>query len=59
MAKYMILIYEQEAPYAAMDAAGEQQVMEAHMRFYGQVGELGGRHRHRAPQASPGCGRNA
>jgi hypothetical protein len=42
MAKYMILIYEQEAPYAAMDAGGEQQVMEAHMRFYGQVGELGG-----------------
>jgi hypothetical protein len=42
MAKYMILIYEQEAPYAAMDEAARQEVFDAHGRFYSQVGELGG-----------------
>jgi hypothetical protein len=42
MAQYMILIYEQEAPYATMNAEEEQRIMDAHMRFYGQVGELGG-----------------
>jgi hypothetical protein len=42
MAKYLILIYEREEPYAAMDDAGRQQVYEAHGRFAGQVGELGG-----------------
>jgi hypothetical protein len=38
----MILIYEQEAPYATMDEAGRRQVFEAHGRFAGQVAELGG-----------------
>jgi hypothetical protein len=42
MAKYMILIYEREEPYATLDEAGIQQVYEAHGRFAGQVGELGG-----------------
>jgi hypothetical protein len=42
MAKYMILIYEREEPYATLDEAGVQQVFEAHGRFAGQVGELGG-----------------
>jgi len=42
MAQYLILVYEQEAPYAEMDAAGHQAVLEAHGRFAGQVSELGG-----------------
>jgi hypothetical protein len=42
MTKYMILIYEREEPYATMDQAGVQEVFEAHGRFAGQVGELGG-----------------
>jgi hypothetical protein len=42
MTQYMILIYEQEAPYAEMDAGGHQEVFAAHGRFAGQVGELGG-----------------
>jgi hypothetical protein len=42
MAKYMILIYENEKSYA--DAAPEtwQQVGQAHTRFAAQVGEKGG-----------------
>ncbi|HXW45674.1 MAG TPA: YciI family protein [Streptosporangiaceae bacterium] len=40
--QYLILIYEQEAPYAEMDEAGRQAVFAAHGRFAGQVGELGG-----------------
>jgi hypothetical protein len=39
MAKYMILIYEQEAPYMDMDEAEQQQILDAHMTFIGQVGE--------------------
>jgi hypothetical protein len=41
MAKYLILIYENESRYAEATPAVLQQVMEAHNRFAGQVGELG------------------
>ena len=43
MAKYAILIYEAESGYASGDQALFQQVMEAHNRFAGQVGERGGK----------------
>jgi hypothetical protein len=43
MTQYMILIYEEEAPFAAMDEAEQRQVLEAHGRFAGQVAELGGK----------------
>jgi hypothetical protein len=42
MAEYMILIYEQEKPYQDMDEAAVRRVLEAHMRFQDQIGELGG-----------------
>jgi hypothetical protein len=42
MAEYMILIYEQEKPYQDMDEAESRQILESHMRFQGQVAELGG-----------------
>ncbi len=43
MSEYVILIYENEASY--VDAAPEvwQTAMDAHNRFAGQVGELGGK----------------
>jgi hypothetical protein len=41
MTQYLILIYENEAAYFDMDEAGVRQVMEAHTRFAGQVGEHG------------------
>jgi hypothetical protein len=43
MAQYMILIYEQEKPYQDLDQATEQQIIDMHTRFFGQVGELGGK----------------
>ncbi|WP_432973104.1 YciI family protein [Dactylosporangium sp. CA-233914] len=42
MAQYLILIYEDEAGYAEADPGLLQEVMDAHNRFAGQVGELGG-----------------
>jgi hypothetical protein len=42
MAKYMILIYEDEKGYADASPDVFQSVMEAHTRFAGQVGEKGG-----------------
>jgi len=42
MTRYMILIYEDENQYATLDAAGLQEVFEAHNRFAGQVADLGG-----------------
>lgn len=42
MAEYMILIYEQEKPYQDMDEAQGRQILDSHMRFIGQIGELGG-----------------
>ncbi len=42
MAEYMILIYEQEKPYQDMDAAEGRQILDSHMRFIGQISELGG-----------------
>lgn len=41
MAKYAILIYEAESGYASGDQQLFQEVMEAHGRFAGQVGEKG------------------
>jgi hypothetical protein len=43
MAEYLVLIYEDESAY--IDPAPEvlQQVMDAHTRFAGQVGEKGGK----------------
>jgi hypothetical protein len=41
MAKYLILIYENESSYASATPEVWQQVMEAHNRFAAQVGELG------------------
>ncbi|MGE5132164.1 MAG: YciI family protein [Gemmatimonadota bacterium] len=43
MAEYLILIYENETAYASGDQAVWQQAMEAHTRFAGQVGEVGGK----------------
>ena len=43
MAEYLILIYENETAYASGDAAVWQQAMDAHNRFAGQVGEVGGK----------------
>lgn len=43
MAQYAILIYEAESGYASGDQQLFQQVMEAHARFAGQVGERGGK----------------
>ncbi|HEX9064753.1 MAG TPA: YciI family protein [Streptosporangiaceae bacterium] len=43
MAKYAILIYEAESGYASGDQQLFQDVMEAHNRFAGQVGEKGGK----------------
>ncbi|WP_433076369.1 YciI family protein [Dactylosporangium sp. CA-052675] len=42
MSQYLILIYEDEAGYATGDQQLFQEVMDAHNRFAGQVGELGG-----------------
>jgi hypothetical protein len=42
MAKYLILIYENESGYAEATPEVIQQVMEAHNRFAEQVGENGG-----------------
>ncbi len=44
MAQYLILIYENEADYAAADQSVFKEVMDAHNRFSEQVGEklLGG-----------------
>jgi hypothetical protein len=41
MAKYLILIYENESGYASATPEVWQQVMEAHNRFAAQVGDLG------------------
>ena len=43
MAQYAILIYEAESGYASGDQQLFQEVMEAHGRFAGQVGEKGGK----------------
>lgn len=43
MAQYAILIYEAESGYASGGQEVAQQVMEAHGRFAGQVGEHGGK----------------
>ena len=43
MAQYAILIYEAESGYANGGQEVAQQVMEAHGRFAGQVGEHGGK----------------
>ena len=43
MAEYLIFICENEAAYASGDQAVWQQAMEAHNRFAGQVGEVGGK----------------
>jgi hypothetical protein len=42
MAKYLVLIYENESSYADATPQVWQEVMEAHGRFAKQVGELGG-----------------
>jgi len=42
MAQYLILIYENESSYIDPSPEVWQQVMEAHGRFAGQVGEKGG-----------------
>lgn len=42
MAQYLILIYENESSYIDTSPQVWQQVMEAHGRFAGQVGEKGG-----------------
>jgi hypothetical protein len=42
MAQYLVLIYENESGYENADPAVWQQAMDAHNRFAGQVGELGG-----------------
>jgi hypothetical protein len=42
MAQYLILIYEDESNYIDPSPEVWQQAMEAHTRFAGQVGELGG-----------------
>jgi hypothetical protein len=41
MTQYMILIYEDEAPYLAMTQEENQEIFAAHTRFAGQVGEHG------------------
>jgi hypothetical protein len=41
MAQYLILIYENESAYVNATPEVLQQVMEAHTRFAGQVGEKG------------------
>ena len=43
MAEYLILIFEDENAYATATPDVFQQVMEAHNRFAGQVGENGGK----------------
>ena len=43
MAEYLILIFEDENSYATATPDVLQQVMEAHNRFAGQVGEKGGK----------------
>ena len=61
MAEYLILIFEDENAYATATPDVFQQVMDAHNRFAGQVGEKGGKivegrrpaadqHRHHHPQ---------
>jgi hypothetical protein len=42
MAQYAILIYENEQGYAAGGEQAFRQVIEAHAKFAGQVGERGG-----------------
>jgi hypothetical protein len=42
MAEYMILIYEQEAPFQDMSEAQGREILASHMRFQEQVAELGG-----------------
>lgn len=41
MTQYIILIYEEEAPFLTMDDAGRQQLFEAHGRFAAQATERG------------------
>jgi hypothetical protein len=43
MAEYLILIFEDESAYATATPDVFQEVMEAHNRFAGQVGEKGGK----------------
>jgi hypothetical protein len=43
MAEYLILIFEDENAYATATPDVFRQVMEAHNRFAGQVGEKGGK----------------
>lgn len=43
MAEYLILIFEDENAYATATPDVFQEVMEAHNRFAGQVGEKGGK----------------
>jgi hypothetical protein len=43
MAEYVILIYENESPYADASPEVWQTAMDAHNRFAGQVGEKGGK----------------
>ena len=43
MAEYLILIFEDENAYATATPDVFQQVMDAHNRFAGQVGEKGGK----------------
>ena len=43
MAEYLILIFEEENAYATATPDVFQEVMEAHNRFAGQVGEKGGK----------------
>jgi hypothetical protein len=43
MAQYLILIYENEADYAAATPAVWDEITKAHSRFGEQIGELGGK----------------
>jgi hypothetical protein len=42
MSEYLILVYENEAEYLNLTPAEGQELMAAHTRFAGQVGEHGG-----------------
>ncbi len=43
MSEYLILVYENEAEYLNLTPEEGQQLMTAHTRFAGQVGEHGGK----------------
>jgi hypothetical protein len=43
MSEFLILIYDEEAPYANANEELWQEVMDAHQRFTQEVGEKGGR----------------